>query len=390
MLSPPYVVVANHANFWDPFFLGYFLPAPLQFVTSDNIFRDWLFGTIMRLVGSIPKTKFMTDVGTIRAIENILSAGGAIGLFPEGRRSWDGRSIAIAPSTGKLLKRLQVPVISARIVGGYLVKPRWAAGLRRGSVSVELAPLLSPVELDRLSPQAINQRVQDAIEHDDVAYCDQSQRTFRSSRSAQWLERLLFICPHCEELDSLHSHGTILSCINCDFAVRHTDDGRLDPVVLFRTPGLRFDSVADWNRWQHDQLVEALVPVVPDIGTLPAPQAHTPIFYEARARLLTGRRGTRPQPVGRVELLLYFDRLHIRSGTEITIPLEQIEGVNIQNRERLEFFWHKRLYRIEFANRRACVYRWLLTLQILQSIRDRRGKPATFFDDANAIYIRAD
>ena len=331
----------------------------------------------MRLVGSIPKTKFMPDLGVMRTIEHILltenrtahrTENRVVGIFAEGRRSWDGRSTAVMPVIGKMLKRIGVPVIAARIVGGYLAKPRWAATMRRGIVSVEFARLLSASELERLSASAITRRVQEAIEHDDIRRCDELQRTFRCRRPAEWLEQVLFMCPHCGELDSLRSRRTILSCEECGFAVRYDDSGHLEPVVLFRTPGLHFNSVAKWNQWQYSQLRDALAPAKPDIGPPPAPRTDRPIFHEARARLRIGWRSSRPRLLGWVKMLIYADRLLLRGSEEYVIPIEQIAGANIQNRERLEFYWQRRLYRLEFAHRRACVYKWLLALLILGDI----------------------
>ena len=79
---PPYVVVANHVNYWDPFWISAFLRHPVQFVTSDNIFREAFLGAVMQLVGSIPKTKLMNDSRTVRQIFGVRREGRAIGIFP--------------------------------------------------------------------------------------------------------------------------------------------------------------------------------------------------------------------------------------------------------------------------------------------------------------------
>jgi 1-acyl-sn-glycerol-3-phosphate acyltransferase len=90
-LKPPFIVVANHVNFWDPFWINAFISTPIQFVASDNLFRTTLLGFAMRLLGSIPKTKLMNDAQTIGHIFRVLEAGGVVGIFPEGTRSYDGR-----------------------------------------------------------------------------------------------------------------------------------------------------------------------------------------------------------------------------------------------------------------------------------------------------------
>ena len=136
-LKPPYLVIGNHVNYWDPFFIGIYLPHDVQFIASDSVFRTKLFHILMNLFGSMPTSKFMTDTRTVAQIIRIIKREGVIGVFPEGRRTWDGRSLRHVHTVARLIHKLKLPVVGVVNKGGYLSKRRWGRGLRRGKVHRE-------------------------------------------------------------------------------------------------------------------------------------------------------------------------------------------------------------------------------------------------------------
>ncbi|MFW5812371.1 MAG: lysophospholipid acyltransferase family protein, partial [Alkalispirochaetaceae bacterium] len=124
-IRPPYLVLCNHTSVWDPFFLNSKLDAPIHYVVSDSQFRSRFVAFGLGLVGSIPKTKVLADLETVKSIVKIKHDRGIIGVFPEGQTSWDGHTLPLIPSTAKLIKSLKVPVVIARIEGAYFARPRW-------------------------------------------------------------------------------------------------------------------------------------------------------------------------------------------------------------------------------------------------------------------------
>jgi hypothetical protein len=60
-LQAPYLILANHVGFWDPFVAGYFLPHFTHFVSSDAVFRNPLLRFFLTRLGTIPKKKNMRD-----------------------------------------------------------------------------------------------------------------------------------------------------------------------------------------------------------------------------------------------------------------------------------------------------------------------------------------
>jgi 1-acyl-sn-glycerol-3-phosphate acyltransferase len=353
-VTPPYLVVANHANVWDPFWINFFVRHPIQFVSSDNLFRTFFLGLAMRLLGAIPKTKLMNDPEAVRAIFGVLRAGGVVGIFPEGCRSYDGRTSPLVPAVCRLVRRLRVPVIGARIFGGYLSRPRWARNPRRGAVQIVYDRLFTGEDLARLTEDEVSAVLSRHLACDDVAWQRTRMVQFRSRRPAEFLERLLFICPHCRSVSRLTSVGDRVRCTGCEYAVRVNRHGFLVPC----TGPLYFDSPSDWNIWQL-QILERMLAARGPFGEF--------IFEESPSRLLTGFR-TRPlrrMDTGTARLTrerILFDG---KSGSTSSFRLAEVQGMNVQNREKLEFYHERILYRLDFLDPRASSYKWEKAVELL-------------------------
>jgi 1-acyl-sn-glycerol-3-phosphate acyltransferase len=367
-LKPPYVIVANHVNFWDPFWVNTFVPVPIQFVTSDNLFRTFLFGLAMKLVGSIPKSKLMNDPETVVQIFRVIGAGGVVGIFPEGVRSYDGRSSEPIRAVAKLIRKLKVPVVGVRIEGGYLSRPRWAREVRYGKVKLSYETLFTPLELRNMDADAVFHRMKERLSFDESAVQRRRMIRFRSRRPAEYLERLLFVCPRCGSVSSLVSNGNRLTCNICAHAVTVDEYGFMKAVwgrTYFETP-------AEWNAWQLGEL--------PDILRSRS-SSGKPIFVEDDAALL---KGYRRRPLSRLEsgsAALYPDGILVktRKRGEILFSIDRIEGVNVQNGEKLEFYHGGELFRIEFRDPRASSFKWERALGLLKGC-----EPGTCFE-ADAI-----
>jgi len=354
-LKPPFIVVANHVNFWDPFWINAFISAPIQFVASDNLFRTTLLGLAMRLLGSIPKTKLMNDAQTIGHIFRILEAGGVVGIFPEGTRTYDGRSEPVQFAVARLIRKLKLPVISARIRGGYLARPRWARGVRRGPVTLRYRLLFAGQEYASLGVHDVYMRLSQEIRFDEMDGQRVRRTPFLTRRPAEYLERLLFVCPQCRSVATLVSRVRRFRCRECGYAVGVDDTG-----FLVRDTGpLVFEDPADWNAWQ--------LPVFRGIlGARSAAGEHA--LEENNAVILRGYRFRRLSRLTQGRLRLFHDRLEAqgRDGRPITFPLSLVRGANVQNGEKLEFYCEGILYRADFPNPRSSSFMWLKAIDLLQ------------------------
>jgi len=353
-IKPPFIMVGNHVNFWDPFFLHMDIEPTIQYITSDNIFRTKVLGTIMRLLGSIPTSKFRTDIATVAQVLRIIKRRGVVGVFPEGRRTWDGRMLDHVPTVSKLIHRLKLPVIGVIIKGGYLAKPRWARHFRHGGVELEYKLVFTPEELASISPEECKKLLEERIFQDDMAWQKEKMIPFRGKALAEYIETTLFACPKCKSLASIHSKGDIGTCTECGYSFRHNEYGFLEPV----NGPLVYNDVTGWNTWQQEYLGEFLY----------SQQDREKILFEdGPAVLMLGYR-TRPLKkinTGRVYFSLQGIEFHTTIGKKFFFPIEEIVGENVQVGEKFEFYHNASLYRLNFLNPRVSAYMWYLGVFLL-------------------------
>lgn len=81
-----FVVCANHKSNLDPPFLGLSLPITLRYMAKEELFRNKLFGSLLRAVGAFPIRRGKSDVGALRAAVKMLENGECVAIFPEGAR----------------------------------------------------------------------------------------------------------------------------------------------------------------------------------------------------------------------------------------------------------------------------------------------------------------
>jgi len=211
---PPYVIIPTHASMIDPFMVGSLVPEPVYWVTSDGNMRTRLMRFLLRLVGSIPKSKAIPDLETVGMMVDVVrKKRGVVGIFAEGQASWDGRTQGVFPSTAKLLKLLKVPVFVVVLKGVYLSLPRWSWRRRRGLVELEFKRAFEPEDLKALDADAIHERLVASMAHDEFAWLGERRISWRGRARAEHLELALFMCPECGAVGSLRSFRNRFRCL---------------------------------------------------------------------------------------------------------------------------------------------------------------------------------
>ena len=354
-MDGPYVLIGNHVTFWDPFMIAVPLKPDTRFITSDNVFRTPFFRWVMSKVGAIPKTKFVANADIVRRIIGVIKDKGVIGIFPEARRTWDGRTIKLVPQVPKLVHRLKLPVVAARISGGYLSGPRWSRHGRRGKVVIEYSFAVSPEEAGTLDLDEVIRRMGAAIRYNPEEFQKTMMLPFPGRRIAEYLERVLFMCPRCESIATLRSDRDILHCSTCSLRVRYLPTGFLEALE----GELAFRSVAQWNGWQVERLADRIER---------ARGSGERLFDDFGARLWTGYMSKPLKLIATGEAELTTDEIVFTSssGSLRRFELAGIEGANVQNGEKLEFYWNKELYRLDFKTPQVSAYKWLRGILAIQ------------------------
>jgi len=96
------IVAPNHCSYWDPLLVGTAVMRELHFLAKEELFRPPVFGPLIRSYNAIPIRRGATDkAGLARAID-VLRAGRALIVFPEGTRARDGELRTARPGVGML------------------------------------------------------------------------------------------------------------------------------------------------------------------------------------------------------------------------------------------------------------------------------------------------
>ena len=121
----PFLLLANHTHVLDPFYISSSLPVHIRWVAGAYLFKNQFLKTLLgSWIGGIAKQQGRSDLQTIRDISAALKRGESVGLFPEGTRTWDGRTPRSTKPTANL-RDVQGPVVLLISRGLTSLKPRW-------------------------------------------------------------------------------------------------------------------------------------------------------------------------------------------------------------------------------------------------------------------------
>lgn len=354
-LPPPYLILPNHQGFWDPFMIGSLFKYPIFYITSDAVFRYPLLNFFMNLLGAIPKKKAQSDLESIKNIMKIKNAGGIIGVFPEGGRTWDGVTLPLIESTSKLIKLLKVPVVTAVFKGGYYSQPRWGKNIQKGKVTINFNILFNKEEIKLATVKEIHRKMSKALFFDEIEYQQKEKILYKGKNPAEHIEQALFMCPSCKKTGTLLSKRDSVLCTECGYSVTLNAYRELESSVS--TP--LFTNIRDWNRWQIKELEELLKKI----------SSNSTIFKNSHLTIHTGKGTDRMKHLfhGKAELSPELITLRNSSGIIVKqIPVNELIGINVQNKEKLDFYYNGKVYNIFDRKKRFSAYGWLIAIQYLQ------------------------
>ena len=130
------LLAANHASYADIPLLGCGVRRRLFYLGRANLFSWPLAGPILRWLGWIPLKTERWDRHAFHTAAELLKAGKAVVIFPEGTRTTDGTLQPGKPGIGMLVAEAQCPVVPVYLRGTYQVLPTGASWLKRHPVEV--------------------------------------------------------------------------------------------------------------------------------------------------------------------------------------------------------------------------------------------------------------
>lgn len=243
--TEPYVLLGNHTFMFDVIHV----PLPLKkvpfIVASHNLFvKQPTKFLLSKIAHAIPKTKSASDIRTARELIGAVKRGYPICIFPEGNTTFNGETTYIEDSTMKLIKKLEIDLVTVKVEGGYLSKPRWATSKRKNRRAKFTFKIAIPKEqVKELSVQEINDIVNKELYHNDYDYQRQVMIPHKGKHLAEGIENILYICPECESISTIKSYGNTIVCTHCNTKGHINDYGFIE--------GFKFDNTVDWDHFQR-------------------------------------------------------------------------------------------------------------------------------------------
>ncbi|MCK4578036.1 MAG: 1-acyl-sn-glycerol-3-phosphate acyltransferase [Candidatus Marinimicrobia bacterium] len=215
-VTGPCFVIGYHAHTYDAFMANLWMhDEPTAGIITEEYFRGGLVTWALRNVGSVKTRKYQPQSTPVRQILRLIKDNRMFVIMPEGERNWDGITRPTVASTGKLFRRLGVPVHPFIVHNGYKAWPRWAHWPRRIQVTVEFKQpfIFEPGMTDEEVARRVDEAVLWTPDQDMPEYPATATNGFRP---ADGITKLIFRCPDCADDQQLRtSRGRYLHCDSC-------------------------------------------------------------------------------------------------------------------------------------------------------------------------------
>lgn len=162
-----YVVMANHASYFDVLALLSVLPGQYRFVAKRSLFLIPIFGWALWSAGFIPVDR--RDRSKAREIWRTagrrLSRGASVLFYPEGTRSPDGRIHAFHRGAFLVALKNQAPILPVGIRGAHEVLPRGRLAVQPGIIDLHFGKPVETVDLSVRDKKELIEEVRRTIGH---------------------------------------------------------------------------------------------------------------------------------------------------------------------------------------------------------------------------------
>jgi len=139
----PVIIAGNHPSYFDPIVLSLATPRLVRFFALAEILKVPLIGWFARQWGILPVYRGGDNEPTVQKALRVLQRGGAIGIFPEGRRSLQFAMGTARPGVGRLAVQSGATIVPCVIYGTWKAWPRLTALPHPAKIVVDFLPPLT-------------------------------------------------------------------------------------------------------------------------------------------------------------------------------------------------------------------------------------------------------
>ncbi|MBQ8574786.1 MAG: 1-acyl-sn-glycerol-3-phosphate acyltransferase [Clostridia bacterium] len=309
-----FIVIGNHADGMDPGYELIALKRYIRFVISDHLARNNFTEMFLKKVaGVIVKHREKPTAELNQQVIASIKQGIPVSIYAEGAMTPNGETGFFSPRTGQLIKDSGAALITFKLTGGYLHAPKWAKKLRKGPVHGKVVREYSPQEIAQMTVEEVNEAIAKDIYHNDYVYQKEHRNEYKGKRLAEYVERILYMCPECKQVGTLHSNGNHLKC-DCGYNVELKYDGFFHDTGT----GLHFGTILDWDKWQKAEWKKRVLNSTDEL-----------IFEEGHQIVSTVIKHRKKLLSNDAKIKLHKDRfvIELAENSSITIPHKDIKLV---------------------------------------------------------------
>lgn len=329
-----YLILSNHQTPFDQFFLSRMFKGDIYVVCTEDLLSNKTVGKLIKhCIEPIPIQKGAMDLGTIKSCARVAKEGGSIILYPEGNRTYSGKTCNIKPSVAKLAKFLKLPIAIVCQQGGYSIEPRWSNVVRKGKGKVAVSKVLAYDDYKNMSDDELYNVICQELQVDD----SQDNGIYKSKRPAEYIERAMYVCPHCG-LSTFVSDKDTFCCTKCKTTVKYG----LNKVFVPVKGQFPFKTMGEWYDYQCDFINNLSL-------DMPLDQ---PLYQDkvALREVIVGKR--KKVLCKKIRLTMYADRIEFVSKRHhYVFTYDDITAMAVMGRNKLNFHHNGKIYQVKGAKR---------------------------------------
>ncbi|GAA2109290.1 lysophospholipid acyltransferase family protein [Actinomadura alba] len=165
------IVASNHLSFIDSFIIPLAIPRPVTFIAKASYFEGkgikgrfvrWFLSSLGHV--AVKRGAQRAALGALEQAVEILEAGGAFAIYPEGTRSEDGRLYRGRTGVGWLALASGARVLPIGLEGTERIQPVGAKWPRIGvRATVRIGPVMDFSQYQDVSPAKARREITDEI-----------------------------------------------------------------------------------------------------------------------------------------------------------------------------------------------------------------------------------